>query len=75
MNNKKKLYKDYLNRWQLVKEREDQEMREATFDLLFKQTLSVWDIGRSLSLYDESQASEYVWSDLQKKWIKVHARE
>ena len=73
MNNKKRHYQDYLNKWQLVKEKEDQEMREAPFDLLFKQTLSIWDMSRALSLFYESQPSEYLWSDLQKKWIKSHA--
>ena len=72
MNNKKRHYQDYLNKWQLVKEKEDQEMREAPFDLLFKQTLSIWDMSRALSLFYESQQSEYLWSDLQKKWIKSH---
>lgn len=70
--NKKKYYQDYLNRWQLVKETEDQEMREAPFDLMFKQTLSIWDIGRSLHFFNETQTYELKWSDFQKKWIKSH---
>ena len=73
MNERKKIYLDYLNRWQLVKEKEDQEMRDAPFDLLFKQTLSIWDISNSLHLSKEVERSESIWSDLQNKWIKSNA--
>ena len=73
MNERKKIYLDYLNRWQLVKEKEDQEMRDAPFDLLFKQTLSIWDISNSLHLSKEAERSESIWSDLQNKWIKSNA--
>ncbi len=72
MNSKKRHYQDYLNRWQVVKEKEDQEVREASFDLLFKQTLSVWDISNSLDLPKEIEVPVFKWSDLQKKWIKSH---
>ena len=73
MNKRKKTYHDYLIRWQLVKEKEEQEVRDAPFDLLFKQTLSVWEISKSLHLSKETEISESRWADLQKKWIKSHA--
>jgi hypothetical protein len=71
--NNKNDCQDYLNRWQLVKEIEEREMREATFELLFKQTLSIWDIGKSLHFFHQARPSDYIWADLQKKWIKSHA--
>ena len=73
MNNKKKSYQDYINRWQMVKEKEDQEIREAPFDLLFKQTLSIWGISDSLNLFKQAEVAESRWSELQKKWIESHA--
>ena len=73
MNKRKKIYQEYVNRWEMVKEKEEQEVREAPFDLLFKQTLSVWEISKSLHLSKETEISESGWSDLQKKWIKSHA--
>lgn len=66
MTNKNREYQDYLYRWKLVKEKEDQEVREAPFELLFKQTLSVWDISNSLHLLQESEVPGSRWSDLQK---------
>lgn len=74
-NNKKKDYQNYLNRWQLVKDIEEQEIRMAPFELLFKQTLSIWDIGISFHFIDQQQTSNYTWADLQKTWIKSNARE
>jgi hypothetical protein len=66
----RKKYQDYINRWLLVKEVEDREIQDAPFDLLFKQTLSIWDIGRSLDLFGYKETSESDWAYLQKTWIK-----
>ena len=57
----------------MVKEREDLEVREAPFDLLFRQTLSIWDISNSLHLSKETEIAESGWSELQKKWIEANA--
>lgn len=72
--NKKKDFQDYLDRWQLVREMEDKEIREAQFDLMFKQTIAIWDIGRTLNFFNETETSEFTWSELQKKWINSHKR-
>jgi hypothetical protein len=69
----KKKYQDYINRWQLVKEVEDREIQEAPFDLLFKQTLSIWDLGRSLDFFSYKDTPESIWPYLQQKWIKANA--
>ncbi|MGD9159762.1 MAG: hypothetical protein PVG39_15210 [Desulfobacteraceae bacterium] len=48
----KKDYINYMDRWRLVKDVEEKEMREASFELLFKQTLAIWDIGKALNFTD-----------------------
>lgn len=69
----KKDYINYLDRWRLVKDVEEKEMREASFELLFKQTLAIWDIGRALNFADSREPDNYMWADLQKKWIISNA--
>ncbi len=73
-NIKKKTYQEYLSKWQKVKEIEEKELRDASFELLFRQTLSIWDIGRTLDFFTSYPPSEHVWSVFQKKWIDAHAR-
>jgi len=38
---------EYLNRWKLVAVVEEQEIRNASFKLMLRQTFSIWNIGRS----------------------------
>jgi hypothetical protein len=66
-------YQQYLNRWKLVAEVEEQEIRNASFELLFKQTLSIWEIGRSLGFPDQDKPSNPLWIQLQRKWKEQHA--
>ena len=70
LNNKKKRDKDYLNRWQLFKKIEEEEINNSFFDLLFKQTLYIWDIGNSLIYFHNTQSTDSTWADLQETWIK-----
>jgi hypothetical protein len=70
----KKDYQNYLDRWRLVKEVEENEMRQASFELQFKQTLAIWDIGKALNFTDSKKPSNYMWADLQNKWIISNAR-
>ncbi len=62
-------YKNYLDRWRLVKDVEEKEMREASFELLFKQTLAIWNIGKALNYSDSGESHHNMWAELQKKWI------
>ena len=69
----KKAYKDYLNRWKLVAEIEKREIKTTTFELLLRQTISIWDISKSLQFSDKSNSFDSLWVHLQKKWIDRHA--
>jgi hypothetical protein len=63
----------YKNRWKLVAEAENREIREAPPELLLKQTFSIWEIARSLDLFEQGERPNKLWSQLQKKWISSHA--
>jgi hypothetical protein len=65
----KKEYRNYLERWRLVKEVEEKEMRDASFELLFRQTLAIWDIGKALNYSDSGESYNNMWAELQKKWV------
>lgn len=64
----KKDLQDYLNRWKLVVDAEDHELKNASFELMLKQTLSIWDIGRSLGFLSKSKLPNPLWLKLQIKW-------
>lgn len=53
----------------MVTEIEDKEMKEASFEPLFKQTLSTWDIGKALHFSNSGELQNNMWTELQKKWI------
>jgi len=63
----------YLNRWKLVAEVEEQAIRNASFKLLLQQTVSIWDIGRSLGFTDQDEPHSPLWVKLQRKWKEHHA--
>jgi hypothetical protein len=63
----------YKNRWKLVAEVENREIREAPSELLLKQTFSIWEIARSLDFFEQGEMPNTLWSQLQKKWISHHA--
>jgi len=69
----KKEYRNYLDRWRLVKEVEEKEMRDASFELLFKQTLAIWDIGKALNYSDSGELHHSMWAELQNKWVISNA--
>ena len=71
----KKEYLNYLKRWEIVNKFEEQEVRDASSDLLFKQTLSMWDIGSSLDFSEDVTPFNSEWSTLQKAWIRSNAGE
>ena len=62
----------YKNRWKLVAEAENREIRNAPPELLLKQTFSIWEIGRSLDFIEHEERPNSLWSQLQKKWITRH---
>ena len=68
----KKECQEYLNRWKLMADIEAQEIRNASFKLLFQQTLSVWDIGKSLGFLDRDDPPNPLWVRLQRKWKEQH---
>ena len=68
----KKAYQEYLNRWKLVAEIEAQEIKDMSFELLLQQTLSIWDIGRSLGFSGHDTPSNPLWHKLQLKWKELH---
>ena len=63
----------YRNRWKLVANAEDQEIREAPPELLLKQTFSIWEIARSLDFFEQEEMPNTLWSQLQTAWMKHHA--
>ncbi len=63
----------YKNRWKLVAEAENREIREASTELLLKQTFSIWEIARSLNFFEKHEMQNTLWSQLQRKWINNHA--
>lgn len=68
----KKDYHEYLNRWKLVSEVEENEIRWASFELLLQQTCSIWDIGKSLG-FSTNDTPNLLWIQLQRKWEEKHA--
>jgi hypothetical protein len=67
--NKKEL-KAYLDRWDLVREIEARELREASPELLVRQMLSIWQFNWSLGFSDPNTLPDNSWSNLQKKWME-----
>jgi hypothetical protein len=65
----------YKNRWKLVAEAENQEIRTAPPEFLLKQTFSIWEIARSLDFFEHEQEEmpNTLWRLLQTKWIAHHA--
>jgi hypothetical protein len=63
----------YKNRWNLVAEAENQEIKEAPPELLLKQTFSIWEIAGSLNFFEQEEKPNKLWSQLQKAWMKQHA--
>ena len=68
----KKDFQAYLDRWKLIQEVEDQELKEAPFELLLQQTISIWEMGRTLGFPVESYQYNDLWSILQKKRKNHH---
>jgi hypothetical protein len=73
----KKMPKDYVhiykNRWNLIAEAENQEIREASPELLLKQTFSIWEIANSLDFFEQGEVPNTLWSQLQAAWMTHHA--
>ncbi len=63
----------YKNRWNLVADAENQEIREAPLELLIKQTFSIWEIARSLDFFEQEEMPNTLWSQLQAAWMAHHA--
>ena len=45
----------YKNRWNLVVEAENKEIKEAEPELLLRQTFSIWEIARSLDFFEPEE--------------------
>jgi hypothetical protein len=69
----KEQIKTYKKRWKLVAEAENREIREASPELLLRQTFSIWEIARSLDFFEEGEMPDTLWSRLQTTWMKHHA--
>lgn len=69
----KKDLQEYLSRWELVSDYEAQEIRSTSFELMLKQTFSIWDIGRSLRFSDRDELPNPLWGQLQVKWKETLA--
>jgi hypothetical protein len=63
----------YKNRWNLVAEAENDEIRQASSELLLKQTFSIWEIADSLDFFEQEEKPNKLWSQLQKSWMKQNA--
>jgi len=64
----KKDYQEYINRWKLVADVEAKEIRNASFELMMKQTFAIWDIGRSMQFFNQDELPVSLWPQLQIKW-------
>ena len=62
----------FANRWRLVKQMEEDELRSASLELMIQQTLSIWEIARTLGFQDAPEAPDLAWQNLQRKWMEVH---
>ncbi len=63
----------YKNRWNLVADAENQEIREAPLELLIKQTFSMWEIARTLDFFEREEIPNPLWRKLQAAWMAHHA--
>ena len=63
----------YKNRWKLVADAENREIREAPPELLLRQTFSIWEIARSLDFFEQGEMPDTLWSQLQAAWMAHHA--
>ena len=62
----------YVDRWQLVKQREAEEMKNAPIELLIRQTISIWEIARALNFQHTSEPPDRTWQILQRKWLETN---
>lgn len=69
----KKDYREYIDRWRLVADVEAKEIRNASFELMMKQTFAIWDIGRSMQFFSQDELPDRLWPLLQIKWKKRFA--
>jgi len=51
-----------------VEEIEKRELKSASPELLVRQTLAIWDMGRALGFSEQIQLEKNLWTDLQNKW-------
>jgi hypothetical protein len=64
----KKDLQQYMDRWKLVADVESKEIRNASFELMMKQTFAIWDIGRLMSFSAQDKQPNPLWFRLQIKW-------
>ena len=62
----------FTNRWQLVKQREDEELKKASPELMIQQTLSIWEIARTLGFHNSPETPDFSWQTLQHKWMEIN---
>lgn len=70
---KKEDYQLYLDRWKLVEKVEAKELKDAPFELMLKQTISIWDMSRTLQFTSYHQQDNNLWSQLQKELLVNNA--
>ena len=64
----KKDLHQYMDRWKLVAAVESKEIKNASFELMMKQTFAIWDIGRLMQFFPEDELPNTLWFQLQIKW-------
>jgi hypothetical protein len=64
----KKDLHQYMDRWNLVADVESKEIRNASFELMMKQTLAIWGIGRLMPFSAQDEQPNPLWFQLQIKW-------
>ena len=64
----------YIDRWHLVKQVEEEELKNASPELMIRQTLSIWEIARMLDFKPSPEPPDRSWQDLQRKWLQAHGK-
>lgn len=60
--------RQYMDRWKLVADVESKEIRNASFELMMRQTFAIWDIGRLMQFSAQNEQPNPLWFQLQIKW-------
>lgn len=62
----------YVDRWRLIQQVEEEELKNASPELMIRQTLSIWEIARTLGFRQPSEPPDRTWQELQRKWLEKY---